>query len=92
MRLLVAMTVVGLGIYAAAPVTGVTGVSWVHYALIVVVAAGVAPVFVRSWESRHPGRCAYCHGHGSRTFIAEKKLRTRRCFVCDGTGQQQPES
>jgi hypothetical protein len=92
MRLLVALTVLGLGIYLAAPVTRLTGVSSIHYLLIVVVAACVAPVFVRSWERRHPDRCAYCHGHGSTTFIADRRLRTRRCFVCDGTGQRSNET
>lgn len=92
MRLLVALTVLGLGLYAAAPVIGVTGVSWTHYLFAVMVAASVAPVFVRSWERRHPDRCTRCHGHGATTFIAEKRLRTRRCFACDGTGQRQPGS
>jgi hypothetical protein len=90
MRFLVGLLVLAVGVSVARPGTELTGLNWVYYLAIVLVVACVAPFGVRSWERRHPDRCAYCRGHGAKTFIAEKRLRTRRCFVCDGTGLRQP--
>jgi hypothetical protein len=92
MRFLVGLLVFAVGVSFTRRAIDVTGLGWPYYLLIVVIVACAAPFAVRSWERRHPDRCAYCHGHGAKTFIAEKRLRTRVCFSCEGTGLRQPET
>ena len=87
MRVLVAIGVLAVGIGAAGWVLAVTGMTLIQYMLLVIGVALTAPYTVRRWASRHPGRCAHCHGRGTTTFVAAQRLRTRRCFFCDGTGR-----
>ncbi|MFI5956118.1 hypothetical protein [Cryptosporangium sp. NPDC051539] len=56
----------------------------------IALALGLAlTMWMVSWRRRHPDRCAHCHGRGSNTFIAARRLRTRYCFFCHGTGRME---
>ncbi|SHN47049.1 hypothetical protein SAMN05443668_1205 [Cryptosporangium aurantiacum] len=82
-----AIIVLVFGVFAAERVLGATGMHLATYVLLVLGAAAAAPWMVRSWPHRHPDLCAYCHGRGSTTFVAARRLRTRQCFFCRGTGR-----
>ncbi|GAA3395053.1 hypothetical protein [Cryptosporangium minutisporangium] len=87
MRLIVAILVVGVGALAAEPVLTTTGMRLVTYVLLVLATAAAASLAIRSWPRRHPDLCPHCRGRGTTTFVAARRLRTRHCFVCKGTGR-----
>lgn len=87
MRLVVAIIVLVAGVLAAGWVLEATGMHLATYVLLVLGVAVAAPWMIRSWPRRHPELCAYCHGRGSTTFVAARRLRTRQCFYCHGTGR-----
>ncbi|TQS45852.1 hypothetical protein [Cryptosporangium phraense] len=87
MRLFVAIIVLAVGLGAAAWVLSATAINPVVYAVLLAGVTAAAPLGVPSWVRRHPDRCVHCRGRGSNTFIAARRLRTRHCFFCHGTGR-----
>lgn len=84
------LSVLVVAAVAADRVLAVTGMPLAVYLAIVLGLAVVAPFGIRSWHLRHPERCEYCRGRGSTTFIAARRLRTRMCSFCHGSGRVSP--
>ena len=72
---------------AAERVLAVTGMPWPIYVVLALGVASASPFGIRSWHLRHPDLCEECRGRGSTTFIAARRLRTRQCSFCHGTGR-----
>jgi len=86
-RIVVVIGVLVVAAVVADRVLALTGMPWPIYVLLVLGVAFASPFGVRSWHVRHPDRCEHCRGRGSTTFVAARRLRTRRCSFCHGTGR-----